>query len=285
VSPSGTFGWTDLESNTGSTITSYSDSPLRPNTVRHYRVSPLNATGAGAVSDVVNATTESDDIITVPDAPTGLTATATGTTRISLSWIAPLADGGAEITGYRIEGSFDGISGWMDIESNTRSAVTSYDHTNLPPNTTHYYRVSAINSEGASVSSPIRNATTNAVVSFSTTIENQFYPVGIVLSEWSLPAPNGGVMPYDYTLTPTLPKGLTLNESTRTISGTPSNITPETLYTWAVEDSTGMVASLKFNLEVYALSFSESIDDQSYSRGQAIPPLILPEVTGGRTPI
>ena len=119
----------------------------------------------------------------------------------------------------------------------------------------------------------------------ATTIENQFYPVGIVLSEWSLPASNGGVMPYDYTLTPTLPKGLTLNESTRTISGTPSNITPETLYTWAVEDATGMVASLKFNLEVYALSFSESIDDQSYSRGQAIPPLILPEVTGGRTPI
>ena len=113
MSLSGTFGWTDLESNTGSTITSYSDSPLRPNTVRHYRVSPLNATGAGAVSDVVNATTESDDIVTVPDAPTGLTATATGTTRISLSWIAPLADGGAEITGYRIEGFFDGISGWI----------------------------------------------------------------------------------------------------------------------------------------------------------------------------
>ena len=97
MSLSGTFGRTDLESNTGSTITSYSDSPLRPNTVRHYRVSPLNATGAGAVSDVVNATTGSSTEA-LPSAPIQVSESASGSTTIVLSWSSPSDDGGAEIS-------------------------------------------------------------------------------------------------------------------------------------------------------------------------------------------
>ena len=38
-----------------------------------------------------------------PGAPEGLTAVGNGQTRMDLSWGAPSSDGGAAITGYRIE--------------------------------------------------------------------------------------------------------------------------------------------------------------------------------------
>ena len=65
---------------------------------------------------------------TAPDAPTGLTAAADGQTAIDLSWTAPSDDGGADITGYKIEVSTDG-STWSDLEADTNSKTSSYSHT------------------------------------------------------------------------------------------------------------------------------------------------------------
>ena len=55
---------------------------------------------------------------TAPEAPTGLTATALGATIVDLAWTAP-ADGGSAITGYKVEVSNDGSSGWSDLEDDT----------------------------------------------------------------------------------------------------------------------------------------------------------------------
>ena len=99
------------------------------------------------------------DDSTTPGAPTGLTATADGQTEIDLSWRAPSDDGGANITGYRIEVSTDG-SNWSDLEANTRSTNTSYSHTGLTAGSTRHYRVSAINSEGTGPVSNVDDATT-----------------------------------------------------------------------------------------------------------------------------
>ena len=49
-----------------------------------------------------------------PGAPEGLTAAGNGQTRIDLSWTAPSDDGGADITGYKIEVSPNGSS-WSDL--------------------------------------------------------------------------------------------------------------------------------------------------------------------------
>ena len=267
--------------------TTYSHTGLDPSTTRHYRVSAINSAGTGSASTVVSATTEPASILTVSSAPTGLTATASGSTTITLSWTSPSDDGGAEITGYRIEVSPNGASEWIDLASNTGSTATSYSHTNLLPETTRYYRVSAINSVGESDLSNIDNATTDPVasLSFITSIGDQTYPVGIAIADLVLPEASGGVMPKEYTLTPSLPTGLTIDRSTRTINGTPSDITSETMYTWTVEDAAGTIVNLKFSLEVYSLSFDETIENLSLSRGQTITTIILPEANGGVSPI
>ena len=153
--------WSDLQANTGSTNTSYSHTGLTAGSTRHYRVSAINSAGTGPASNVDDATTESAPVVTEPSAPTGLTATADGQTEIDLSWRAPSDDGGANITGYRIEVSTDG-SNWSDLEANTRSTNTSYSHTGLTAGSTRHYRVSAIDSAGTGAASNVDDATTEA---------------------------------------------------------------------------------------------------------------------------
>ena len=156
VSPNGTSSWTNRVADTGTTTTTYSHTGLSAGTTRHYRVSAINSVGTGTASNVDNATTGT----TVPGAPTGLTATASGTTTIDLSWTAPADDGGSAITGYRIEVSPNGTSSWTNRVANTGTTSTSYSHTGLSAGTTRHYRVSAINANGTGAASGTDNATT-----------------------------------------------------------------------------------------------------------------------------
>ena len=81
-----------------STHLTYTHTGLTQDTTRHYRVSARTVHGLGPYSSVANATTHS-----VPEPPTNLTATASGTERINLSWRAPSDRGSSAITGYRVE--------------------------------------------------------------------------------------------------------------------------------------------------------------------------------------
>ena len=94
-----------------------------------------------------------------PGAPTGLTASANGPTQIDLSWSGPSDDGGAAITGYRIEVSAD-RSAWSDLVGDSGSTSTTHSHTGLTAGATRHYRVSAINSAGAGRASAIATGTT-----------------------------------------------------------------------------------------------------------------------------
>ena len=189
VSPNGTSGWTDQVANTNSTATTYAHTGLASGDTRHYRVSAINANGAGTASNVDSATTGTS----VPGAPTGLTATASGATQIDLSWSAPASTGGSAITGYKIEVSPNGTSGWTDQVANTNSTATTYAHTGLAAGDTRHYRVSAINTNGAGTASNVANATTGATAPGAPTglTATASGATAINLS-WSAPASTGG---------------------------------------------------------------------------------------------
>ena len=187
VSPDGS-SWSDLVADTGSTDTAYAHMGLDPATTRHYRVSAINTNGAGVPSNVDSATTDA----TAPGAPTGLTATASGTTAIDLAWTAPASTGGSAITGYKIEVSPDGSS-WSDLVADTGSTDTAYAHMGLDPATTRHYRVSAINTNGAGVPSNVDSATTDATAPGAPTglTATASGTTAIDLS-WSAPGSTGG---------------------------------------------------------------------------------------------
>ena len=121
----------------------------------------------GPLTSVATAVVNAAD--TVPGAPTLLSATASGTSQINLTWTAPASTGGSAITGYKIEVSPDGLSTtWTDQVANTNDANTTYAHTGLQAGITRYYRVSAIN---ATATGPVSN-TDSATTASDGTVQN-----------------------------------------------------------------------------------------------------------------
>ena len=90
--------------------------------------------------------------VTVPSAPTGVTATAISASAIQISWNAV-----SGATSYRVEVRTTLTGSWSAL---TIVAGTSHTHTGLPANTQRWYRVFAINIAGTSSASSIVNATT-----------------------------------------------------------------------------------------------------------------------------
>ena len=117
-----------------------------------------------------------------PSKPTGLTAGPATPTMVPLSWTAPEHQGATAVAGYKVEWSADGNDPWMVAEADTASTSTSYTHTGRAPQTTYHYRVSAINSVGASEASASVSATTPAlpVVTISASVDTEGNPVTAV---------------------------------------------------------------------------------------------------------
>ena len=88
-------------------------------------------------------------------------------------------------------------------------------------------------------------------IMFTETVPNQSYPRGQVIDPLVLPEVTGGVPPIQYTLTLLdLPYYLKFDLATRTISGTPLEITPPISLTYKATDHHGAQDSLLFSIGV-----------------------------------
>ncbi|WP_407643526.1 glycoside hydrolase family 6 protein [Cohnella endophytica] len=134
---------------TGVTATSYTNTGLTNGTTYYYVVSASNSAGASANSTQASATPTAG--VTIPAAPTGLTATA-GNAQVALSWTA---SSGA--TSYTVKRATTSGGPYTNVA--TGVTATSYTNTGLTNGTTYYYVVSASNSAGESANSTQASAT------------------------------------------------------------------------------------------------------------------------------
>jgi DNA-binding beta-propeller fold protein YncE len=97
----------------------------------------------------------------------------------------------------------------------------------------------------------------------------------------NVPSSTGGE-PAQYTVSPVLPSGLTLNPTSGAISGTPSGPAPTSVYTITASNAFGSTnAALTITVDAEAATLAYSPSTVVYTVGQAISPLALSNgVTG-----
>jgi lysophospholipase L1-like esterase/fibronectin type 3 domain-containing protein len=151
--PGGTIDWAAVGSAARDNL-NFADSGLASLTSYSYRVVATSRNGDSAPSAVVTASTAAP---APPAVPTGVTAVAVSSSQIDLAW----QDVAGE-SGYRVQRSADGVSGWAQVGTTGQDAA-SFSDTQLTASTTYWYRVVAYNAGGDSAPSAVVSATTSAV--------------------------------------------------------------------------------------------------------------------------
>ncbi len=133
--------WSQLAT-PGADPTAYTDSSLRANTQRYYRIRAVNSVGAGAWSRTVSARTQ----LTPPTAPSLTGVEADGPNAIVVTWGDPfLYEGELGITQYQVQYAKDQHSQIWRGPTTLSASARSWRHTGLKPNETWYYQVRATN--------------------------------------------------------------------------------------------------------------------------------------------
>ncbi len=147
--------------NTTATVTSLSNGSSY-----NFRVSAINAIGTSTPSSTATTTPTAP---TAPGAPTGLSGVS-GNTQVSLSWTAPVSNGGSAITDYLVEYKLNSEpTTWSTFNDGT-STSTSTTVTGLTNDLIYNFRVSAINAIGTSTPSSTANGTPGQAIPL--TIDN-----------------------------------------------------------------------------------------------------------------
>ena len=189
-SADGTGGWRGAGRTTDAETRTFKQTGLSFGTTRYYRVAARNGVTLGEWSDPPVST---KTLAGVPGIP-GLTAKATASHTIELTWTEP-ADNGSPIIRYELEWSPDGSAGSWTTLTSPAAADKSYNDTPLEPGTERHYRIRAINgaTPGEGSWSTVRKAVTPpAVPSAPQTLRAGANGQNAIDLTWDPPANDGG---------------------------------------------------------------------------------------------
>ncbi len=186
----------------------------------------------------------------------------------------PQATGGNGTLNYSLTNSIGDpikING-LDYNENTRtlSGTLNVSPSGLPITQTYTYKVTDDDGDSDSITFSI-TIEANSEPSFGgQSIPNQIYIEGTTANlPVTLPAATGGNGTLTYSLTPSLPTGLSFEPATRVISGTAPDPTPFTFrtFTYKVTDSDGDKVELTFIIQIIKdtqPAFNNTITDKVY---------------------
>ncbi len=123
-------------------------------------------------------------------------------------------------------------------------------------------KVTASDGMGGSVSDTfnivVSEADTAPAFADSATIANKIFTVDTEITAFTLPEATGGNDTISYALTPDLPAGLSLNESTREVSGTPTAAAAAATYTWRASDGDENTTDTDSNALTFMLTVNKA---------------------------
>jgi subtilase family serine protease len=219
-----------------STTASFTNTGLANGTTYYYVVTAVNSAGESGNSNQALATPN----VSLPAAPTGLTATA-GNAQVSLTWTASTG-----ATSYNVKRATTSGGPYSTVGS---SASTSFTNTGLTNGTTYYYVVTAVNSAGESGNSnqasatPSTGGTLQLLLNpgFESGAANWTMTAGVLNNTSSQPA-HGGV--YDAWM---CGYGSSHTDSVYQTVTIPSNVTSATLTFWVHIDSAETTTSTAYD--------------------------------------
>ena len=189
--------------------------------------------GDGGTATKVNGI----EVITVPGAPTGATATR-GNASATVSWTAPTSDGGEPITSYTVTSNPGGVTKTTSDGQTTTAVVTG-----LTNGTSYTFTVFATNDAGNSAASTASNAVTPATVPDPPTAVSATAGAGQATVNWSAPASNGGSPLTGYTVTSS-PGNHTASVNGTTTQAVVPGLTNGTAYKFTVKATNAIGDSL-----------------------------------------
>ena len=152
--------WQGVDPAHTGTATEYTHTELTAGASYFYRVRALDGDVTGDWSNTAATQTPAEpdpkQQQEPPAAPGNVAASASGGSRIDVSWTAPKG----EVTGYEVEWSADGSGSWTAAAPAHSGTATGYSDTGLDAGTTRHYRVRAVNGAGSGEWSGPASATT-----------------------------------------------------------------------------------------------------------------------------
>ena len=243
-----------------------SGTPSVTSTATSYTVTVTDANGATATNSfqvTVNGPVTATQAIaskglTINQAVTSFTPVTgsggTGTLTYSVSPILP--------AGLSLSSTTGAVSGTPSVTA----AQTSYT-------------VTVTDGNGATAQATF-NLTINGLVTASTAVASTSLTQNHANPPFTPVTGGGGTTPYGYSVSPTLPAGLSLSSTTGAVSGTPSVTAAQTSYTVTVTDANGATNTANFSLTVNpAVTATQAVAMTSLKVHQPATPFT--PVTGG----